>query len=176
MSTKSKPKDNRERLFWKDKPSIRPAGSADLKWFKVAKRLEHEDIEDTYEQYLIDTLSNYQEALVIEDSNHQFASKFGPVGFVGALTNGYVYEPHVEWFPWASSRNKVRGTVAFFQKFRYRDLGVVIVHALEPDFFRRMKKYVPLYYVGKVPSGDPLARGDDHIFYMKCRGAYVLSI
>ncbi len=68
--------------------------------------------------------------------------------------------------------NRLRIAVSFFQKFRYRNLGVIRVHALEDaaKFFRRIKKYVPLFYVGKIPGGDREGRGDDHIFYMKCRG------
>ena len=119
------------------------------------------------------TFSMYQEVLIVEDDNEKFGAKRGPVCVVGAKTNGYLYEPHVEWFPWATSKNRLRSSVAFFQKFRYRALGVIRVHALADaeKFFRHLKKYVPLFPVGRIPGGDELGRGDDYIFYMKCRGA-----
>ena len=117
--------------------------------------------------------SVYQEVLILEDDNRRFGAGRGPVGIVGAKTNGYLYEPHVEWFEWATPKNKLRSSVAFFQKFRYRGLGVIRVHALKEaeGFFRRLKKYVPLFPVGRIPGGDELGRGDDFIFYMKCRSA-----
>jgi hypothetical protein len=117
--------------------------------------------------------SMYQEVLIAEDDNGKFGQGRGPVGVIGAKTNGYLYEPHIEWFSWATPKNKIRVAVSFFQKFRYRALGVIRVHALEDSapFFRRLKKYVPLFFVGKIPGGDERGRGDDFIFYMKCRGA-----
>lgn len=159
-------------MFWKDKPDIRLAEESDIKWFFVAKKYLGEEVEADFKDHVHQALANYQETLVIEDRNQKFGKKFGPVGMVAGLTNGYLYQPHVEWFPWATSQNKLRGAVAFFQKFRYRNLGVIRVHSPDQDFYKRLRKYVPLYYVGKVPSGDEFARGDDHIFFMKCRGAH----
>jgi hypothetical protein len=168
-----KPKDLREKLFWQDKPAMRPWTPEDAKWFKVAAKFSGQEIPDDFEAQLAQTLNPYQEVLVLEDSNRKFGQKFGPVGVVGALTNGYLYQPHVEWFPWATPKNKLRASVMFFQKFRYRDLGVIRVHTIEPyvSFFKKLKKYVPLFYVARIPGGDEFGRGDDFIFYMKCRGS-----
>ena len=119
------------------------------------------------------TFSAYQEVIILEDDNARFGAGRGPVGIVGAITNGYLFEPHVEWFEWATPRNKLRAAVAFFQKYRWKGLGVIRVHTLKEStpFFRRLKKYVPLFPVGRIPGGDSLGRGDDNIFYMKCRSA-----
>lgn len=151
---------------------MRPADSSDMKWLKAAKKFAGEEIEDTFDEYMIRTFAQYQEVMMLEDRNAKFSAGFGPVGIVAALTNGHLYQPHVEWFPWATARNKLRSAVMFFQKSRYRDLAIVRVHALDgaAPFYRRMKQYVPLYFAAKIPGGDEFGRGDDHIFYMKCRG------
>jgi len=117
------------------------------------------------------TFSQYNEILIIEDNNSRFGAEFGPIGLVAAQWNGHLYEPHVEWFPWATSRNILRGAVAFFQKFRYRKIGVIVVHSLSDSvrFYKRLKKYVPLFFVGKIPNGDVAGRGDDYIFYQRCK-------
>jgi hypothetical protein len=146
----------------------------DKVWIRVGQKLNGLEMTDEeFEQMLLETFDPYQEVIVAEDENRRFGAKRGPVGIIVAKTNGYLYEPHVTWFPWANGKNKVRVAVSFFQKFRYRQLGVIRVHALEDaaGFFKRLKKYVPLFYVGKIPGGDEHGRGDDFIFYMKCRGA-----
>ena len=153
---------------------MRPATPDDMKWFKVAAKLNGEDVDDDLESRIMGAFEPCQEVLMLEDSNAKIGQKFGPVGVVGAFSNGYLYQPHVEWFPWATPKNKLRSSVMFFQKFRYRDLGIIRVHTIEPwvPFFKNLKKYVPLFYVAKIPNGDELQRGDDYIFYMKCRGAH----
>ena len=151
---------------------MRPAKPDDMKWLKLATNLNGGEVTADFESLMEKRFAPFQEVLVLEDANAKFGQKFGPVGIVGALTNGYLYQPHVEWFPWATAKNKLRASVMFFQKFRYRDLGLIRVHTIEPylRFFKNMKKYVPLFYVAKIPGGDELGRGDDYIFYMKCRG------
>ena len=127
--------------------------------------------DEEFEALIDRTFSQYSEVFVIEDRNIRFGSKFGPVGIIAALHTGHIYEPHAEWFPWATGKNKLRGIVAFLQKFRYRKLGVMVVHALvdSAQFFKRLKRYVPLFYVGKIPDGDVAGRGDDYLFYLRCK-------
>lgn len=153
---------------------MRPATPDDVKWFKVTAKVLGEEITEDFDEKIQAAFSPCAEVLMLEDSNAKFGQKFGPIGIVGAISNGYLYQPHVEWFPWATHRNKLRASVMFFQKFRYRDLGVIRVHTIEPyvSFFKKLKKYVPLFYVARIPGGDELGRGDDFIFYMKCRGAH----
>jgi hypothetical protein len=143
-------------------------------WVRVGQKLNGVVKDDeAFESELAEQMSPYQEVLIAEDDNARFGEKRGPVAVIVAKTNGYLYEPHVSWFPWATPKNRIRVSVSFFQKFRYRQLGVIRVHALEDaaGFFKRLKKYVPLFYVGKIPGGDEHGRGDDFIFYMKCRGS-----
>jgi len=156
---------------------MRPATQDDVKWFKVAAKLSGQEVGEDFDKKIEELFSPYGEVLILEDENQKFGQRFGPIGVVGALTNGYLYQPHVEWFAWATNRNKLRSSVMFFQKFRYRDLGIIRVHTIEPyvSFFKKLKKYVPLFYVARIPGGDEMGRGDDFIFYMKCRGAHERS-
>ena len=151
---------------------MRHAVDDDRKWLKASAKLAGEEIPT--DDFINAHLSQYQEVIILEDRHSMFKNTMGPVGFIAAATNGYIYEPHVEWFSWATPRNKLRCAVAFFQKFRYRKLGVVRVHCLREsaNFFTRLKEYVPLYFAGKIPGGDKWGRGDDHIYFMKCRGAH----
>lgn len=158
-------------MFWKNKPQLRPAVPDDLKWIKASYKFENKQIPS--DEWMLSRFAQYNEGIVGEDYHPMFESGFGPVGIVLAIANGHIYEPHVEWFSWATPKNKLRLGVAYFQKFRYRNLGVIRVHALQQSvkFFKRLNDYVPLNYVGKIPAGDKWGRGDDFIFYMKCRGS-----
>jgi len=162
----------RERLFRLSKPTIRKAEPGDEVWIRVNQKvLGIEMADEDFKTLMQNTFSQYDEVLIIEDTNHRFGTEFGPIGIIAAITKGSVYEPHAEWFAWASPRNILRGMVAYLQKSRYRPLGVLIVHCLSDSvvFFRRLKSYVPLNYVGKIPDGDPAGRGADYIFYQRCR-------
>jgi len=173
--TKSKLLDFRERrnrLFEHSRPNIRPATKEDAVWIRLSEKMKGIDMTDEAFTELLDkTFSQYNEIVIIEDRNAKFGAKFGPIGIVAALGNGNLYEPHVEWFEWATDRNILRGAVAYFQKFRYRKIGTIVVHCLGDSarFFKRLKTYVPLHFVGKIPEGDSAGRGDDYIFYLMTR-------
>jgi hypothetical protein len=55
---------------------------------------------------------------LVEDDNHKFKEKRGPVGMIAVATDGERFEPLVKMFAWASSRNKLRAFVAFYQWVR----------------------------------------------------------
>jgi len=167
------PKERRDRLFRKHRPTIRDFVEDDLKWLRTGLKVSGiEKTDDEFYEFVDDQFQQYNKYLTVEDQNGQFKSGEGPVCLVGAKSNGWLYEPHVEWFPWATNRNKLVCTVAFLQKYRYQKIGVIRIHALneDNDFFRKMINFVPLKRLGNIPGGDELGRGDDNIFYMKGRG------
>ncbi len=47
------------------------------------------------------------------------------------------------------------------------DIGITEIRSIPEykDFFQSLKKYAPIYYVRKIPHGDP--RGDAHLFYIR---------
>jgi len=164
-------KAERQKLFQISRPAIREAEQDDLSWVWADRRLIGLEVDrEAFLMEMAEQLGPYAELYVIEDRNSRFSSGFGPVGMIAGKDLGAVYEPHATWFSWATSRNILRGMVAYLQKFRYRPIGTMVIHSLDDSrgFFRRLKKYLPLSYVGKIPEGDPRGRGDDHIFYLRC--------
>jgi len=165
-------KKKRDLLFARNKPEIREAHEDDLKWLWAAYKSADGDLsQEDFIHHMESHFASYNDVLIVEDYNSSFKNGIGPIAVVAAKTNNWIYEPHVEWFPWATNRNKLRSAVGFFQKYRYKQYGVVIVHCLEEHrkFFDRMKNYVPLFFRGKIPSGDEFARGDDYIFSMRAK-------
>lgn len=165
-------KKRRGRLFSRSKPVVRPSEPEDFAWLGASALAGGVDMsKEEYDDLIRNLTRNYTKFFVIEDENPKHKGGRGPIGFVAVITNGQYMEPHVQWFAWASSRNILRGAVAFFQRFRYRHFGTIVVHCLSDSagFFRHLKKYVPIYYVGKIPDGDPGGRGDDYIFFQRCR-------
>jgi hypothetical protein len=162
---------NRGRLFRSSKPTIREAKAGDEVWIRVNQKMQGiESTDEEFQAMLELMMAQYGEIMIIEDRNKRFGAEFGPIGIVAAVVRGPVYEPHVEWFSWATPQNILRGAVAYFQRGQYRKLGVMVVHCLDDafPFYRRLKKYIPLRYVGKIPDGDIAGRGTDYLFYQRC--------
>jgi hypothetical protein len=102
---------------------------------------------------------------VIEDENKGFKSGKGIVALVPVWTDGWVYEPTVKFFGWATKKNILRASVAFFQMLRHeKSVGVCVVKTTKKDFrfMKHMEKYGVLYVRGRVPRG--CAEGDVFVF------------
>jgi hypothetical protein len=168
-----KAKAKRERLFKRSKPFFRPFTDNDLGilWaaykkggFKLPEDLKEQDFLDLWKQ--IEVGWNY--TVIGEDDCKAYKSGRGPVCMIAARTDGWKHEPHIEWFPWASTRNILRGSVAYLHKTRYdKQVGVCLMRSLEETrhLFERLEQYGVAFPVGKVPFGD--ARGDEYLFYVK---------
>jgi len=150
-------------------PKIRLANPDDLALYFYAYRVQTgKDPGEKYRKFVTKELSCYDHIRVVEDINMAFGGGFAPVGLAKAMYNEWKLEPHADWFPWATPRNKLRCSVAYLYKQRCsKDVGVTIVHAQKEaaHYFRHLKKYVPLYPVGKIPAGHP--EGDDFVFYQR---------
>jgi hypothetical protein len=178
-------KENRERLFRGSKPVLRPATPDDMGWLWAAYKFgafrEIGDVsQDEFTARMTHALQQFPFHTVIEDRNAKFSKGQGPIGIVGALFNGWRLEPHVEWYPWATKRNQLRGTVAYLMRMRYdRNIGNIQVRARKDDetFFNRMGKYLPLKLVGTVVAGRP--DGDEVLYSIRGKkrwGGVVKSI
>lgn len=122
----------------------------------------------TEEQFArrIEELAKVNEFLIAEDDNGAL-SKRGPVAVVGISSDGWKLEPHVEFMAWATPKNKLRCTVAFFQMMVHRNIGVCFVKSLvsSKNLFDACMKYFSQYsfnYIGKIPAGDE--RGDEYLY------------
>ena len=166
------PKERRERLFKGLTPKIRLMEEDDLKWlygaYKYPKPIGDEEDRAQWLEKIQVTLAGYDEAFIIEDRNTQFQNNWGAVAVFPSMYNNWKLQPSANWFPWATKLNKIRCTIAFLMFARHnRDIGVTVINAVndDKDFYRGLKRYAPIYPVGKIPCGDP--RGDENLFYIR---------
>lgn len=171
-------KTRRDRLFRHGKPTIRPAVYEDLRWFWAAARRDgFTGTQDEFTAQAESLLAEADKIWLVEDKNAQFKEGAGPVGVFLANFDGWSLIPHVEWFPWATPRNKLRCTVGFLQSMRYsNEIGSIKIfaHAEFAPWFKHLKRYLPIIWVGKITGGRP--RADEHVFYVRGRRNDRLSI
>lgn len=168
-------KARRDKLFKTGKPDIRPAVYDDIRWVWVAARRDgfggtSEAFTKAYEPIL----AKADRLFILEDRNHTHESGKGPVGLVMANYDGWALVPHVEWFPWATTRNKIRCTVGFLQLMKYtHDVGVIKIFSdgANTEWFKWLKRYISISLVGRIPGGR--ATGEECIFYIRGRKQHV---
>lgn len=171
-------KTKRSRLFKTSKPLIRVArlfnqdGSygedMGVLWaaYKANSFQLKPGLEPTeFGNYIRLLAGSMTDAVIAEDVSNEYESGKGPIAFIGIKSDGWRYEPHVDYFAWATPRNKLRVTVSFLQFMRYhKEVGVCVVRSLAPhvNLFKRASKYTLLNYLGKIFKGTP--RGDEYVF------------
>ena len=146
--TKVKPKLKRTL---KRKPSYRPLVADDRRWLWAAyvkgsfpektfpAGLEIEEFDKVVDKQ-VETLD---EAYILEIDER-------PVGLVGVFFNpryGYI-EPHVIWFEWATSRNKVETAVKFIDKMRKKIPIMLIVDEDVKNFFTHIERHGIIKRIG----------------------------
>jgi len=130
----------------------------------LAKDISQED----FAKAIVDLTSD-RIVHILDDVNLEFVDH-GPVGFISSLyMNDWVFEPHAEFFAWATPRNVMSSLVSFLQYMRYQKVGVVTVRCLEDSvpLFNKLRDYLPLYGPAKIICGDP--RGDEYVYSMRGR-------
>lgn len=172
------PKEKRDLLFKGGRPVFRSLETMDgdqyhkdiaICWLAHKKTPFYSissDDQDGFASELVN-LANNCEVLVAEDRNTHYSSGSGPTGVVWIISDGWKVEPHCVFFPWATTRNKLRAVVAFLQMARYRKIGACVIYALEDSkaLFDTVVKYGVLRHVGKIPGGDP--RGDEYMYSVR---------
>lgn len=164
-----KPKDRRSKLFQDRKPEFRVGTDEDLGWAYVSHRLGGGDLDkEKFKGVLKTVLSAAQVVFVVQDRHSRFDGEFGPVGMIAIRWDGWRVEPEFLWFEWASARNKLRSTVAFFiSQVRYSKavgIGEWRVPENQAKLTKKLKRYMPLYPVGRVPNSS--ATGTEYLFFM----------
>ena len=167
-----KPHQRRRRLFKTGEPTISQVhpGTAQwtINWQWVAYKgsggdLSEVDFKQTATQYL----GAFDFVFNLEDRNEGFSGKAGPVGFVGCLFDGWNLRPHIEWYPWATTRNKLRCQIAFlFMARRKDDIGFILMDSDRPVIMKKLRKYIGIYKAGQIEKGYP-DRSDKHIYYIR---------
>lgn len=78
-----------------------------------------------------------------------------PLGLVLGMQDGvlpHIMWPHVWWFPWATPRNKIEGTLKFITELRDDFLLLIVGKEDEKDFWVHICKYGVLERIGKLPG------------------------
>lgn len=174
-------KDKRDRLFKKGRPFLRPflimngeEYHRDLGVLWVAHKKNPfqwlpENI--TQEQFASEIigLTKTGELVVAEDRNKSFKEGVGIVALIIVRTDDqWKFEPHAQFMPWSTTKNKLRTCISFFQYVRYnKKIGVCVVESLDNSIplFDKCCEYGVLHKVGKIINGDP--RGDETIYSVK---------
>lgn len=81
-----------------------------------------------------------------------------PAGIALATFAGRRMEPHVDWFPWATKRNKVECAIRFFIEMRKDYKVLIFATAADQGFFDVMCRYGVIRRVGTLHKyGDDLS-------------------
>lgn len=123
---------------------------------------------DEFFKCLAAFVSRRDSVLMVEDDHQRFREKRGPVAMISIDNYGWRIEPQIDFFFWASKRNRLRAAAAFLHMTRHsRDVGVCVVRSSERDaiFCEHLRGYDLLYPCGKIPNGTP--NGDELLFYLK---------
>ena len=173
-------KEKRDRLL-KNRPKIRLLGikegesyHTDLGILWTAHKKEpflwlDKNLNQTQFVEAIENINQNEQLLMIEDLNDKYKNKTGPVSLVTVTTrDNWKFEPHSQFFPWATPKNKLRVSVAFFQWIRYqKTVGVCVVYSLEDSvkLFDKCCEYGVLHKIGNIPNGSPM--GNEIVYSVK---------
>lgn len=88
-----------------------------------------------------------------------------PVGLVlaYAMLDGRRIEPHIDWFPWATPRNKLEGMAAYLRDVSKQYKILVYVKTDETLMWERLTKYRILCRACKIR--DHYSRGEHAMHY-----------
>lgn len=167
------PRERRERLFRRSRPYLRAFKvidgqqyHRDLKVLWAAHRLNPlPGIEGDQKSFAnqVTELSKRFDLVMVEDEN-----KTRETAVIRIADDGWRYEPHVIFFPWATRKNILRICVSYFQWARCsRQIGCVeVITGLESkNLFDHVCSYGVLHFVGKMVNGSP--DGDTYIYSVK---------
>lgn len=170
----SDPERKRKALFKASRPFVRKYEQSDLGFLWAAYKNKSFPIAEglSQDEFLVEMVKRFGAfnlLWIIEDENSQFKSGRGQISLVGIKTDGWIFEPVIYFFKWATDDNILRATVAFFHMLRYqKDVGVCLVKAIENEKFlyEKMKDYGVLYFRGRIPYGSP----DGDLFMFSING------
>lgn len=126
---------------------VRPLGSADMAWLWAAYQMGgYKEIlptglgDDAFTDTVLDLIEQMDMAWIIDAPN---AKGMQPVGLVLGrfFSGGRALEPHVDWFPWATARNKLEGAAQFLRQVSRQYKIFLFIREEELPFYERVCKY-----------------------------------
>ncbi len=115
--------------------------------------------------------------LMVDEDHKYFRDKRGPVAMISVENYGWKIEPQIDFFHWATKRQRLAAVVSFLQMVRYsKDVGVCVVRVGDKDvhFCEHLYKYDLLKLSGKLPNARP--DGTETVFYIRGRRTKALEL
>ena len=135
--------------------------------FRHYPQFNEEMSPEVFETKFLETVAPFDVAWILTAPNQKGDDT--PVGFVGAFIRHTIMEPHVEWFPWATPRNKLEAATNFINNFR-KDFWIqLVVDIKHRNFFDHIRELGILWRVGPV-FDYPLIEGNTGMIYHSQRG------
>ncbi len=168
-----------EQLFKSGKPVIRDfkfiegtdAGDVPYLWDAYKKGVFKDVPEDLtmqeFAEYINDLQDYVQEVWMVED---KVGESMQPVAIVICKSDGWLLEPHVQYFDNATPKAIYRTYAAFMKKTKYRkDIGACLVRVEKNsvNLANRIEKMGLLQYVGKIWGGKP--SGNEYLYSVRCK-------
>jgi hypothetical protein len=162
MKYESRTKCRRD-LVLKDRPNIRPMDIGNeesygkdmgILWaaYKAGSFAMPEDLtQEQFATYIVDFAIQFDSVFMVEDRNPAYKEK-GPVAVIMVKTDREIIRPDIDYFKWATAKNILRTTVAFFQWVRYsKDVGMCVFGSTlkTRKLYERMREYgILVWHVG----------------------------
>ena len=108
--------------------------------------------QEEFARNMIMFLSQFDSLWIAEDRNDSYPNQRGAVGMFMVRSDGFLIQPDVDFFAWATKRNKLRTIVAFLNWVRFsKDVGLCVFGSMPEtkNLFWRMREYgIMVTYVG----------------------------
>ena len=167
----------RERLLKRDEPRVRPLqasdawvlyGAYDLGSFpSMPKGLKPAELW----AHISAWAQRHSSVLVIEANHKYFKAKRGPVAMVTLDNFGWQIEPQIDFFFWATKRQRLSAAVGFLQMVKYaKEVGCTFVRVSDAGVGmcdHIMRRYDLLRLAGKIPNARE--EGTEFHYYLKGR-------
>lgn len=165
-------RERRERLYKRANPRVRPFDFARDAWVMWAaydlgsfQSLPKGLKQEQFFAFLRHFSGAKSSMLMIDEDHKYFREKRGPVALVSIDNYGWRIEPKLDYFFWATPRQRLAAAVSFFQMVRYaKEVGVCVLRVAEKDveFCKHLYKYDLLRPYGEIPNAGPF--GKEYLF------------
>lgn len=167
----------RERLLKRDEPRVRKLEAKDA-WVLFAaydlgsfpgmpKGLKPAELW----AHVAAWAQRHSSVLVIEANHRYFRERRGPIAMVTIDNFGWQIEPRVDFFFWATKRQRLAAAVGFLQMIRYaKEVGCLFARVPDAGVSmceHIMRNYDLLRVAGKIPNARE--EGTEHHYYLKGR-------
>lgn len=107
--------------------------------------------QDEFAEYIINRFSMFDSIFIVEDANPVYKGR-GAVAVILVTADREIVRPDIDYFKWATSKNVLRTTVAFFQWIRYsKDVGLCVFGSTQKSrkLYERMREYgIMVWHIG----------------------------